>query len=79
MTYVLDFRAGKAGKSVRAIRGGNESSLAEVVLGLEVSHLGFIGSVHNSYGNGEDSVALDWSVDSPIVPCGIHKPLPVRE
>lgn len=59
MTYVLDLRAGKAGKSVRTIRGGNESSLAEVVLGLEVSHLGFIGSVHNSYGNGEDSVALN--------------------
>ena len=79
VTYVLDLRAGKAGKSIRTIRGGNESSLAEIVLGLEVSHLGFVGSVHNSYRDGEDSVALDWSVNSPIVPCGIHKPLPVRE
>lgn len=57
-TYILDLRASKTGEGIRAVRGGHQSCLAEVVLGLEVAHLRLVWPVHDANGNGEHSVAL---------------------
>jgi hypothetical protein len=52
------FCARKAGKGIGTVRGGNQAGLAQVVLLLKVSDLGFIGSVDNTDGDREDRVAL---------------------
>jgi hypothetical protein len=57
-TYVLDFRSGKASEGVCTVRGGDESSLSKVVLGLEISHLGVVGPVDNADRDREDGIAL---------------------
>lgn len=58
MTYALDFGAREASEGVGTVRCCDETRLAEVVLGLQIPHLGLIGPVHNSNGNGEDGISL---------------------
>ena len=61
-TYALDLGAGEACEGIAAIRRGNQSSLSEVVLGLEVADLGLVWPVDDANRDGKDGVALRTSV-----------------
>ena len=59
VTHVLDLRSSKASESISTIRGGDQSSLSEVVLGLQIPDLGLVWSIDNTNRDGEDGVTLE--------------------
>lgn len=63
-THALDFGTGKACKGIAAVRRGYQAGLSEVVLGLEVAHLGLVWPVDDADGDGKDGVPLTKSVSS---------------
>ena len=76
-THILDFRTSKSSECIGAIRSSHESGLAEVILGLQVSHLGFVWTVDDADGDGEDSVSLEHiSKYTPVMNCFLNSPPP---
>lgn len=55
---LLHLGTGETSEGVGTIRSSDESSLSEIILGLEVANLGLVRSIYYTHGDGEYCVAL---------------------